>query len=377
MSEDNIIMYMDQIICQNIPIKDIYLDPNNPRFWTHSNRTVVKEKNIIDEQKQLKAKQEIDLHGIDDLYNSILRNGFLLLDRIVVRPISGLKDKYVVVEGNRRFRSLTKLRSDISNDEVSGDDIDDKLLDKLLIQTNEIEVLIYNGDGKDDISWMLQGIRHISGIRSWEPAQRAKLVAEQVDKEHKKLGVVGQQFGLSAQATGRLYRTYKALQQMRSHEEFSSKARNDYFSLFEEVLRSSAMKDWLSWSETDRCFKNTNNLNRFYSWIIPDEENKHVRRINDPKQIKSISYLIENHHYSLIDDFETHTLSIEEARVKATENDPKPKDWRRIISTTRELLGSLPQSALIDDGKEFIAELNKLSDIIDKRKRMAEIVKDN
>ncbi|HEJ6940243.1 TPA: hypothetical protein SMF29_000973 [Serratia marcescens] len=366
-------MYMDQIICKKVLIDNIFLDPNNPRFWTHSNRVIVKDKNIVDEQKQLKAKQEIDLHGIDDLYNSILRNGFLLLDRIVVRPISGLEDKYVVVEGNRRFRSLTKLRSDILNDEVSGEEIDDNLLNKLYSQTNEIEILIYNGDGKDDISWMLQGIRHISGIRSWEPAQRAKLVAEQVDKENKKLGVVGQQFGLSAQATGRLYRTYKALLQMRCHEEFSSKARNDYFSLFEEVLRNSAMKEWLSWSENEKCFKDSNNLNRFYSWISPDEENKNIRRINDPKQIKSISYLIENHHNSLIDDFETYTLSIEEARVKATENDPKPKDWRRIILTTRELLGNLPQSVLIDDGMEFIDELNKLSEIIDKRKKMAKI----
>lgn len=366
-------MYMDQIICEEIDINNIFLDPNNPRFWSQSNRSIVRDKNIIDEKKQTVAKQEIDKHGIEDLYNSILRNGFLLLDRIVVRPITGLEDKYVVVEGNRRFRSLTKLRNDIDNDEISGEEVDENLLKRLYEQTRKIEVLIYNGDGKDDISWMLQGIRHISGIRSWEPAQRAKLVAEQVEKENKKLGVVGQQFGLSAQATGRLYRTYKALLQMRMHEEYSEKARNDYFSLFEEVLRSSAMKEWLSWNENERCFKSVNNLNRFYSWITPDEEHKDVRRINDPKQIKSISYLIENHHHSLVNDFENHILTIEEARVKATENDPKPKDWRKIIITTKELLGNLPQSALIDDGDEFIIELDKLSELIEQRKKMAKV----
>ncbi|EAA9733983.1 hypothetical protein HM25_001717 [Salmonella enterica subsp. enterica serovar Carno] len=366
-------MYMDQLECKKIPVDNIFLDPNNPRFWTQSNRVIVKDKNITDEQKQLKAKQEIDVHGIDDLYNSILRNGFLLLDRIVVRPISGTKDKYVVVEGNRRFRSLTKLRNDILNDEVSGEDLDEDVLKNLFDNTKRIEVLVYSGDGKDDISWMLQGIRHISGIRDWEPAQRAKLVAQQIDKEKKKLGVVGQQFGLSAQATGRLYRTYKALSQMRNDEEFSSKARNHYFSLFEEVLRNNAMKEWLSWSDSEKCFKDTNNLNRFYSWITPDEENGNKRRLNDPKQIKSISYLIENHHTSLIDDFESHLLSIEEARVRATENDPKPKDWRKIILTTRDLLGSLPQSALIDDSIEFLKELEKLTKIIEQRKKMAKM----
>ncbi|QQJ13550.1 hypothetical protein HFQ57_19805 [Salmonella enterica subsp. enterica serovar Havana] len=69
-------MYMDQLECKKIPVDNIFLDPNNPRFWTQSNRVIVKDKNITDEQKQLKAKQEIDVHGIDDLYNSILRNGF-------------------------------------------------------------------------------------------------------------------------------------------------------------------------------------------------------------------------------------------------------------------------------------------------------------
>lgn len=366
-------MYMDKIECKKIFVDNIFLDPNNPRFWTHNNRTIIKDKNICDEQKQSRAKQEIDVHGIDNLYHSILRNGFLLLDRIVVRPILGFKDKYVVVEGNRRFRSLTKLRNDIKNDEVSGDDIDEDLLQNLYEKTNSIEVLVYNGDGKEDISWLLQGIRHISGIRDWEPAQRAKLVAQQIDKENKKLGVVGQQFGLSAQATGRLYRTYKALSQMRNDEEFSSKARNNYFSLFEEVIKNNVMKDWLSWDDNRKCFTDQNNLNRFYSWITPDEENENKRRINDPKQIKSVSYLLENHHSSLIEDFESHLLTIEQARSKATENDPKPQDWRKIIHTTRSLLGGLPQSALIDDGVEFLKELEKLSQIIEQRKNMAKM----
>ena len=300
-----------------------------------------------------------------------MRNGFLLLDRIVVRPICGEHEKYVVVEGNRRFRSLTKLRSDIINDEVAGDDIVEDSLSILIDKTNVIEVLVYNGNGKEDISWMLQGIRHISGIRSWEPAQRAKLVAQQVDKEKKKLSVIGQQFGLSAQATGRLYRTYKALSQMREDEEYSPKARNDYFSLFEELLRNSALKEWLSWSESSKSFTALSNLKRFYSWITPDEDNDNLRRINDPKHIKSISYLIENHHTQLIEDFESHLITIEEARAKATFNDPQSKDWRKIIITARDLLGSLPQSALLDDSSEFIHELDKLLKIINQRKQIA------
>lgn len=366
-------MYMDQLSRQELSVDSILLDPNNPRFWTQSNRPIVPDKNIADASKQARARQDIDLHGIENLYNSMLRNGFLLLDRIVVRPIAGIPDKYVVVEGNRRFRSLSKLRADIQNGDVVGEDIDEDALIKLLEETNEIEVLVYNGSGSVDISWMFQGIRHISGIRDWDPAQRAKLVAEQIDGEHKKLGVVGQQFGLSAQATGRLYRTYRALAQMREDEEFSAKARNDYFSLFEEAVRNNILKEWMGWDETVKRFSDLNNLRRFYSWITPDEDNKGRRRLHDPKQIKNIAYLIENHHNGLIDDFEGHLVSIEEARVQATSDDPKPKDWRKLMATAQILLGDLPQSALSDDPQEFLDELNKLAAIIEQRCKMVEV----
>ena len=52
-------------------------------------------------------------HGVTELQYSILRNGFLPLDRIVVRPISGSNGKYVVVEGTRRLAALRFLRQQI------------------------------------------------------------------------------------------------------------------------------------------------------------------------------------------------------------------------------------------------------------------------
>ncbi|ELQ6169872.1 ParB N-terminal domain-containing protein [Cronobacter dublinensis] len=366
-------MYMDQLSCEKINVDNILLDPNNPRFWTQSNKPLVPECAFCDESRQNKARQEIDKHGIEDLYNSILRNGFLLLDRIVVRPIYDVPGKYVVVEGNRRFRSLTKLRKDIYNKEVVAEDINKKQLEKLFEETQEIEVLVYNGNSSNDISWMFQGIRHISGIRAWDPAQRAKLVAEQIDGERKKLNVVGQQFGLSAIATGRLYRTYKVLSQMRADEEYGSKARNDYFSLFEETLRSNTMKGWLGWSESDKKFNNVDNLHRFYAWISPDEEKDEQRRINDPKQIKCISYLIENEFNSLLDDFESYLISIEDAKSRAMSEDEKPKDWRKIMASARMLLGDLPQSALYEDSDAFLDELNKMKTIIEQRVKMVQL----
>ncbi|MBX8548828.1 MULTISPECIES: ParB N-terminal domain-containing protein [Pseudomonas syringae group] len=367
-------MYMDQLAVEYLAVDDIFLDPNNPRFWTETTRPIVQDEKIVDAIHQNKSRIEIEKHGVDELYSSMLRNGFLLLDRIVVRPLKGLSGKYVVVEGNRRFRSLTRLRADILEDNIAESDVPQSDLQRFLKETSKIEVLVYSGDNGEDISWLLQGIRHIGGIRQWDPAQRAKLVSDQIDREGMTYTAAGQQFGLTSVAVGRLYRTYRALAQMRSDEEYSTKARNDYFSIFEAAYSNHAMRSWLEWSESDCKFTNIDNLKRLYSWISPDEENSKKRRIHDPKQIKEVAYLIENGHSTLLGQFEDFELSVSEARAQATANDPKPKDWRKSIAMAVSLLGDLPQSIISDDPDEFLEVLNTLASIIAERRQMVEAV---
>lgn len=370
-------MYMDQLEPTRIGVDSIFLDPNNPRFWDKANQSIIPDSAIHEATKQLRARIEIDKHSIGDLYNSILRNGYLLLDRIVVRPLNGSVGKYVVVEGNRRFRALSKLRADISAGDVVAEEVDDDYLAKLYEQTNEIEVLVYKGSDKADISWMFQGIRHLSGIKDWNPAQRAKLLADQIDVHNKRFSVAGEQFGLSRVAAGRLYRSYHALQQMREDEEYGPKARNDYFSLFDEAYKNFVLRDWLDWDETEKRFTNISRLKRFYSWISPDDEHGDVRRIHNPGQIRDIAYLIENDHKELLSLFESHDLSIADARARATNEGPKSQDWRKSLDRAHAILNNLPQSVLTDDPAGFIAELDKLLEVIAQRRKMAEVALDN
>lgn len=80
-------LYMDQLEVKKMSIAPIFLGPNNPRFWTEQNIREVPDCRIPYNKVQSDARVRIDKQGIEDLYNSILRNGFLLLDRIVVRAI--------------------------------------------------------------------------------------------------------------------------------------------------------------------------------------------------------------------------------------------------------------------------------------------------
>jgi hypothetical protein len=352
-------MYMDQLARRNVRTSEIYLDPNNPRFWkTEGTASIRPDRKIMDPGVQATATKEIASYGIDELYSSMVRNGFLLLDRIVVRPIEGHEGKFVVVEGNRRFTALSRLRTNIDSGLIDEADMSEEAQSKFIKDTAEIEVLVYSGDGTKDISWMLQGIRHIGGIRDWSPAQQAKLVAEQIDDHGQGLRSTGEQFGLTAIATGRLYRSYKAIMQMQADDEYRGKAKNNYFTLFQEAIGNPSMRDWLGWKDADSKFHKAEELRLFYSWISPDDDHEGDRRIHDPKHVKKLAFLIAGNHKTLLDDVNSYRISIEDAEAKARAGGARERDWRDEIKRSKNIIAELPLSAMLDDPAAFATELD-------------------
>ena len=366
-------MYADDLEPQGIKTERIFLDPNNPRFYTEKSTVDIPDSKISNDRVQIKASEEISKYGIQELRNSILRNGFLPLDRIVVRPIEGANDQYVVVEGNRRLAALKSLRSEIEQGVVAEENISEDYLNQLTKATDELQVLVYNGDIGHDISWILQGVRHISGIRDWKPAQRARLVVDQIEGQDLSFSEAGKKFGLTAQAVGRYFRSYKALEQMRDDEEFKDKALNEYFSLFEDAIRNKEVRQWLEWSDEDHHFENEDNLKQFYSWIVPDEDNDGARRIHDPKQIKKLGMIVcDPQHKDILNRFDGYSLTIEQA-VDAAEKAPT-YDWRTAIRKAADQIGAIPQGAIAENKDEVLSEIALLEKSIENLRKMAEAV---
>ena len=360
-------MYTDHLTEDTLHFDQIFLDPNNPRFWTEKGTRQVPDSKIPDDQVQSRTGNKISDFGIRELRDSILRNGFLPLDRIVVRRLQGHKGQFVIVEGNRRFEALTVLRQEITDETIDEEGISSDYLDKLIEDTSKLQVLIYDGAGAHDISWLLQGIRHISGIRKWDPAQRGRLVAEQIENKDIGFKAAGQMFGLSAQAVGRLYRAYKALDQMCQDQEFSSLARNDYFTLFAEAIRIRNVKEWLGWENDVWSFLNRDNLERFYSWISEDERHDNKRRIHDPRHVKLLGDLIAGNHNKLMDEIDGHDITIEEAHRDII-GARAARDWKEKIEQATRLLADLPQRAMIEEPEAFLEALDKIEEEIRLRK---------
>lgn len=366
-------MYNDNLSEKTLPVSSLFLDPNNPRFWSEQTRNTmpIADAKVPDSVQQTRAMEHIQNFGLEELRNSILRNGFLLLDRIVVRELTNLPGKYVAIEGNRRLAALKSLRESIEQQTISEEGISDEYLQKLINSTNEIEVLVYQGDETKDIAWLLQGIRHIGGIRDWMPAQQGKLVADQIDKEGLSFTEAGQRFGLTAQAVGRRYRSYKALEQMRCDVDFQEKAENKYYSLFEEAIRQRDVKSWLGWNDAESRFTNTDNLKQFYSWITPDDENENnARRIHDPRHIQYLGKILKAEGSDYVDQIDRHEIGIEVAHQKIRDADVK-YDWKSALKKAEELINEVPSASFVENPELIQQVLGRISLRISKLITMA------
>ena len=134
-------MYNDELTEEIISIDNLYLDPNNSRFWDQQSRRPIPDVRTTEEAIQRRVEQSIRHHDIEELQFSILRNGFLPLDRIVVRPLKSHDDKFVIVEGNRRLAALKLLRERIREGLVAEENVSDEYLDNIFDQTKELSVL--------------------------------------------------------------------------------------------------------------------------------------------------------------------------------------------------------------------------------------------
>src|SRR5262245_30062724 len=92
---------------------DLLLDPNNPRLIHDLNfgeriedaQIQANQQRITDLFIEKSMAREDEFTDIMDLYDSMIRIGYVGIDRIVVRELTG-QDKYLVIEGNRRVSTI-------------------------------------------------------------------------------------------------------------------------------------------------------------------------------------------------------------------------------------------------------------------------------
>jgi hypothetical protein len=270
---------------QDVRISRLLLDPNNYRFL---DRRKFKKKaaNRFHEESVQRATLDAleQSYQLDELKHSILTNGYVPMERIIVVSYPAKPGFFVVVEGNRRAASLKS----ILKEEHEG-------VRKLsLSQRNSFSkvpcaVLESSGMSLKHAERIIMGIRHIAGPKEWGAYQQALLVSELKDDEHLDFKDIGETLGISSVEAARRYRAVGALKQMEADELFGKMAEPAFYRLFHELVALPEVRTHFGWSAEKSAFCDIEKARQFFELISADGKREpKIKTYSDVRKLKSV-----------------------------------------------------------------------------------------
>jgi hypothetical protein len=347
---------MTEYVPLEVGLDQILLDPNNFRFQGNLQQRAVAERRFPEAGVQAAAMTKLRADGLNDLKNSILSNGFVPVERIVVRKHEASTEEsplFVVLEGNRRVATLKWIK----DDHAAGIEVDERVLTIL----ESVPVLqLASGDSSDYLSIM--GIRHVGGIKEWGGYQSAKLVDELRTTHGMSAQDVASRLALSTVEVNRRYRAFRAMEQMRTSEEHGEAVHSDLYPLFHEALVSPRVKTWLGWNEETSEFEDADLRESFYSLLAPYTDEKGTSRspkITSYLEIRELKNLLDH------EDARQSLLDLEKSFSDASalaKSDEASKNW---ISKIGSAIAALDRIGVREIKQLDAAQRAKLKEIAD------------
>jgi hypothetical protein len=336
------------------------LDPNNYRFQDNPDFVPAQGGRFHERTVQDRAFRKLREEGLLELKNSILKNGLLRIERLVVRSHVTPKENqefYLVVEGNRRLAALRW----ILQDHDAGVPIDTELLASF----ETVPVIVVEGLEKDPTFLdSLLGVRHVSSIRPWGGYQRSLLVTTLKDKHKLDPAEIGERLGMTTTEVYRRYRAFKALQQMQQNDEFRAQAGSDKYPLFHEAVSLTAVKEWLVWDDKHYKFTNTESLRQFYELLTRPEPNPEdgaskEAKISAYSQVRELRDILPNPDAKrvLIDPDRSFLDAITIAK-----RDELKRSWASLVAEASSALRAIGASELKAMSPDDIAAVRRLAD---------------
>lgn len=271
-------------IYKYIVIRKLRFDPNNPRFFgtvAHARKT----------QNEL-YKELIDRFGALGLVDSILSNGFMPYEPLVVR-----KDgtNFVVVEGNRRLASVKYILAhgaDYSKYKV------------VINGLRKLPCIIFEEGGK--VAKLREqtylGLRHFSGYKPWQPKSKAEYLVRQIED-----GVSPSELAVKLNTTSSKLKKYliatSLLKKIAKTKAESPSENLGKFWLLAEALQRSTIQEYLDLEIEKETFQvksfdkaNFANLCRFLygtdHFSSDDQEPELEPVISDTRQISKLAEVL-------------------------------------------------------------------------------------
>ena len=268
-------------------IKSLLLDPNNYRFLDNPEYKKRIGNRYHDDGVQsatLRMLEKGHSYQLKDLRNSILTNGYVPMERIIITPYQHKPGKFVVVEGNRRVAALKSLLRDAEEGVITLTAHQKKSFSRIPA------AILHSDDSLENAERLIMGIRHISGPREWGAYQQAHLILELKDAEGKEFKEIGDHLGISAVEVARRYRAMKALKSMENDELYSSSADPKFYRLFHELVSLPNVREKFGWNQEKEKFEVEDKARDFFELIAPqdpDVEAK-LKTYSDVRKMRTI-----------------------------------------------------------------------------------------
>ena len=222
---------------QYAKLDDLFLDPRNPRLGRH-----YADANSSQEELLVVMSD----WTLDELAVSYLESGGFWTHEalLVIQEKLHGEQRLVVVEGNRRLAALMYLHRTINGEKVlkkwtslvEGRDIPENLFTRIPY----IQI-----DSREDIEEFI-GFRHVTGIKQWNPEEKAQYIAWLIDKRGMTYEEVMRKIGSKTSTVRENYISYQVLLQIESDvEDFLSEYAEDRFSVMYLTLKKTGVRNYL------------------------------------------------------------------------------------------------------------------------------------
>ncbi len=270
---------------QDILVAKLLLDPNNYRFLDRKKFKKKAATRFHEESVQRATLESLEQsYQLDELKHSIMTNGYVPMERVIVVPYSAKPGTYLVVEGNRRVASLKS----ILKEEQEGVTV---LTPDRRASFSKIPCAVLKSSGASlkHAERIIMGIRHIAGPKEWGAYQQALLVSEMKDDESLEFKDIGEMLGISSVEAARRYRAIGALKAMEQDALFSKKAEPAFYRLFHELVALPEVRARFGWSTDKNGFTDVDKARQFFELIVLDgKEEPKLKTYSDVRKLKSI-----------------------------------------------------------------------------------------
>lgn len=248
----------------NVQLRNLFLDPNNYRFIDADAFTRVdSDADFTRDDVQRRTLQLVlgkNAEHVKDLIESFRKSGFLPVDQIQVRQLGA--GKYLVVEGNRRVAALKYLQTRYETEGLHLGKLDPNLFSRVPV--------VYYQDADAAHHLVLMGLKHISGNKKWPAINQAELVRDLTEVHKMSAEDICQSISISRKEYNLTLSTLRLID-MYKKSDYGDQFRPDMYSIFREVTRNAALKNWLGWNDRDGTSHQPRNIERLFSWLSNDD----------------------------------------------------------------------------------------------------------